>query len=167
MGFTNRWVCQTSENIEFGPIKQTLEEHFGIREGKEHELRSIVSIDSEIEGNNCSYLCGKLHYQEEDDLIDYEITELKKLKMVPKVIRRTYYIDFWVCSNGMILFAKSGDKNQIINAGKDLLSDIMFGKSDAIKKVTYDIKKIEDDALSGKHDGMWTFSFDGRQGNIK
>lgn len=166
MGFTNRWVCETIEDVQIGVIKQTLEEHFGFKEGKEHELRSIVIIDSEIEGEDCSYLCGKLHYQDENEFTDYEITELKTLKIVPKIIRKTHYIEFWISSKGLILFAKSGDKNQIINAGKNLLSEIMFEKPDSIKSVTYDIKKIEEDVINGKHTGMWTFSFDGRPGNI-
>jgi len=166
LGFTNRWVCETEEDIDLDVIKQTLEEHFGSRIGKEHELKSIVTIDSEIEGSECNYLCGKLHYQEEEDITDYEITELKKLKMVPKTVRRTYYVDFWIASNGLILFGKSGDKNKIINNGKDLLSQIMFDSNDSINKVKFDIKRIEEDALAGRHDGMWTFSFDGRLGNI-
>ncbi len=166
MGFTNRWVCKTEEETDLGVIKQTLEEHFGTREGKEHELRSIVTIDSEIETPNCKFIGGKLHYQAEDDITDYEITELKTLKRVPKVVRRTYYVDFWISSNGLILFGKSGDKNKTISEGKDLLSQIMFGENGAINKITFDIKKIEEDALAGRHEGMWTFSFDGRLGNI-
>ncbi|WP_424355398.1 hypothetical protein [Methanobacterium sp. MBAC-LM] len=166
MGFTNRWVCQTGEEMDLGVIKQTLEEHFGARTGKEHELRSIVTIDSEIETQDCKFIGGKLHYQAEEDITDYEITELKTLKRVPKTVRRTYYIDFWISSNGLILFGKSGDKNKIINDGKEILSQIIFGNNNSINKITFDIKKIEEDALAGKHEGMWTFSFDGRLGNI-
>lgn len=166
MAFTNRWVCESEEKFDINMIKQTLEEHFGSKMGKEHELRSIVTLKPEIEDNDRIYLNGSLHYQGEEEITDYEITELKTLKRVPKLVRRTYYVEFWMSSSGVVLFKKSGVSNKFVEEGKNLLSEIIFGTPDKIHKLTYDIEKIESDCLDGKHDGMWTFSFENRQGNI-
>lgn len=165
-GFTNRYVCKSLVPYDFNSAKQKLESHYSSVQGESYELRSIVSLEPEIIiSEDERYLSGKLYFQNESKMIDYEITQDKKLINANNIRRNTFTVDFNLSSNGeTILFRNSGKS---VIEGSKILSSILSQNPDNIRNLNFNIKKIEADVLSKKLLGMWTFSFRDRHGNIK
>ena len=130
--------------LDYDEAKAKLKGLYKTVDGKEHKLKRLVRLNEEIVGDTA-----------EDGTISNK-----------KYIRRDFHwVPFTLVSNpGLILF---NNMKQQTCAGKAILSEYLFSNEKEIQALEYDVQKIEAAVLSGMFDGMWTFSFTDRQGNIK
>ena len=165
MVFTNRWVCKSIEDFDIAKIRERLKRYYRETKGDRHKLVSMVSLEPEvIAAKNAKSLNGKLFFQREIEEDDFEITEEREIRQKKRIRRITESIDFWFSNNpGTFLFR---NKDESVIHGREVLSNIIFGESGKIKSLEYNIEAIETAINSGVFQGMWTFSFKDRQGNI-
>ena len=173
MAFTNRWVCAVDSSIVIDP-----DEILGKNKvldtvkGKEYQLYKVIVFDPPMvsESGNIEYVGGKLYYQMEFPIIDYEIEQIGnndiQIRESSKIIRRTFTVDFWMSlylDQNYILFKNS----RIEGDGLAELSYMLFESEDGIKPVTFLVEKLEKDLRNGVIDaGMWGLSFKGRVGSV-
>ncbi|XRO77340.1 hypothetical protein ACO3VM_02085 [Methanocaldococcus sp. 10A] len=173
MSFTNRWVCAVDSSIVMDPDEILGKNKvLDTTEGKEYELYKVIVFDPPMvsESGNIEYVGGKLYYQMEFPIIDYEIEQIEnneiQIKESSKIIRRTFTVNFWMSlylDQNYILFKNS----QIEGDGLAELSYMLFNRKNGIKPITFLIEKLEEDLRNGVVGaGMWGLSFKGRNGSV-
>jgi hypothetical protein len=165
MVFTNRWVCKSIEDFDIVKIRDRLKKYYRESKGEKHKLVSMITLEPEVVANDkARVLIGRLIFQREIEEDDFEITEEREIRQKKRIRRITESIDFWFSTNpGTFLFRNKGEP---VIQGREVLSTIIFGESGKIKSLEYNIDAIENAINSGIFQGMWTFSYKDRQGNI-
>ncbi|WP_292370973.1 hypothetical protein [Methanoregula sp. UBA64] len=165
MVFTNRWVCKTVEDFDIERVRRTLQNYYATETGEEYELVSMIELEPEIvAADRTTSLNGKLYFQREVGYSDFNITASREIHQIPHIQRITESIDFWFSSNpGLFLFRH---KDDTVIHGREILSEIIFEDSGKIKSLEFNIEQIENSINNGTLQGMWTFSYKNRQGNI-
>jgi len=174
MSFTNRWICAIESSNTIDP-KDILSKNKVINkeEGEKFPLYKVVVLGPSIvsETNEIEYLEGKLYYQREFSVIDYEIESIEngddiQIRETNRVVRKTYTIDFWMSlklDQNYILFKNSRMKED----GLIELSRTLFGRSNGIKPVNFLVERMEKDLKDGNISGsIWGLSFKGRTGSV-
>lgn len=164
---SNRWVCKSTEELNLEDIKQILEkESKGTRDGEHFDvLKHTIRLDPEIIAtNNSNYLSGTLYFEDEFTGKHYELSDNWELQEHENPQKTTYVVDFWTSSNGLFLYKNS---KLPVKKGKELLSSLIFKDPNKIKNLQFDIERIEQDVKDGVLQGMWTYHFTDRQGNVK
>lgn len=164
---SNRWVCKSTEEYDLDDIKKIFEgESKGTRKGEHFDiLRHVIRLNPEIiSTDNSKYLSGTFFYEDEFKRKLFELNDDGELvEYEDKPQKTTHAIDFWISDKGIFLFRNS---QRPVKKGKDLLSSLIFRSPDKIKNLNYDIESIEQDVKSGILQGMWTYHFIDRQGNV-
>jgi hypothetical protein len=152
--------------LKFNDAKRRLKGYFDTRQGKKHTLKTMVIVGPEVIGENeIRFLFGTVYSQAEKEVIVPYITDDRELQTKKETRLETLIAPFVITSNpGLVLFNNSREPAHL---AKERMSEILFDSPDQISSRTYDIARIEADVLSGKLDGMWTFNFKERQGNIR
>ena len=167
MATSYRWVCKSSEECNFEDVKKILEsEAKGSREGKSFDvLKHVIRLNPQIiSTDNSSYLSGTLFYEDEFKKDLYELNDEGELvEQEDKPQKTTEIVDFWISDKGIFLFRNSQTPTK---KGKELLSEFIFKDPKKIDSFNYDIVKVEEDIKSGLLQGMWTYNFKDRNGNV-
>lgn len=158
-------MCKTNTTINFPTIKQRLDDYYETKDGEHYPLKTMVKLNPEvIISDDEKYISGKLYYQKEIEIIDFDITDDKKLHEDKFIRRSTFIVDFYMCPHlNIILFKNSKD---YVHYGKQVLSSLLYGDNYAIKSLNFNIEDLEKEVLNGKFHGMWTLNFRDRSGNI-
>lgn len=166
MAISNRWVCKSSEEYDLENVKEILKkENKGTRKGETSDkLKHVIRLDPQIVStDNSNYLSGTLFFEDELKNQYYILTDEGEMQERENIIITTHAVAFWISDNGIFLFRNS---KAPVKKGKELLSKFLFNDFDKINNLNYDIESIENDVSSGILQGMWTFCFKDRQGNI-
>lgn len=158
-------MCKTNTTINYPTIKNRLDDYYEIKDGEQYSLKTMVKLNPEVViSDDEKYISGKLYYQKEIEIIDFDITDEKKLHEDKFIRRSTFIVDFYISPNlNLILFKNSQDKVQY---GKQVLSSLLYGDKYAIKSLNFNIENLEKEVLNGRFHGMWTLNFRDRLGNI-
>ena len=164
-GFINRWICKIKEGVDLNVDRiKKFDGHFWVEDGQKYKLGRLIKLNPEVQSPDGGIiLSGKLYFNWEDEIEDYEILENGTLQGGKQIVRRMSILPFWISiDQRLICFPNSKTYTKI---GMRRLSELFFQDSYAIKPVKFNIYAIEKAWKNGEF-SVWAYYFRERQGSV-